>query len=114
MDNRDVFLLESIIDFCNRINKSIIEHGGSFEVFEGDLDFQDACNMRIIQIGENVSSLSDGFKLAHPEIPWKNIVGTRNILVHDYGIMSNQKVWNTLKNDIPNLRDFCAQQIGKK
>lgn len=112
MDKKDVFILESIIDFCDRIANSIQKYGDDFGVFENDLDFQDSCQLRIIQIGENVSSLSDNFKESHPEIPWKNIVGTRNIIVHDYGVISNQKVWETLKNDIPALRDFCASQIS--
>lgn len=112
MDEKDVFILESIVDFCDRIANSIQKYGDSFEVFDNDLDFQDACGLRIIQIGENVNSLSNRFKETHPEILWKNIIGTRNIIVHDYGVISNRKVWETLKNDIPALRDFCAKQIS--
>lgn len=113
MDSRDIFILESIIDLCDRIANTIRKFGDSLEIFENDLDFQDACELRIIQIGENVNSLSDNFKNTHPDIPWKNIVGTRNIIVHDYGTISNEKIWNTIKQDIPMLRDFCARQISK-
>ena len=59
MESRDVFVIETIIELCDRIKDSIIRYGDSFEIYEKDLDFQDACNMRIIQIGENVASLSD-------------------------------------------------------
>ena len=111
MDSRDIFILESIVDFCDRIADSIQKYGNSFEVFDQDLDFQDACALRIIQIGENVNSLSDNFKSNHPEIPWRSIVGTRNIIVHDYGVINNRRVWETLNTDIPALRDFCAGQI---
>ena len=67
----------------------------------------------LFRLEKNVNSLSDRFKDSYPEISWKNIIGTRNIIVHDYGVISNQKVWNTLKNDIPLLREFCATQIGR-
>ena len=97
-----------VIVFAN----SIQNYDDNFETFDNDLDFQDACELRIIQIGENVNNLSEAFKEKHPEIPWKNIVGTRNIIVHDYGVISNQKVWETLKSDIPALRDFCVKQIN--
>lgn len=97
-----------VIVFANSIQK----YDDNFETFDNDLDFQDACELRIIQIGENVNNLSEAFKEKHPEIPWKNIVGTRNIIVHDYGVISNQKVWETLKSDIPALRDFCVKQIN--
>ena len=43
MDEKDVFILESIIDFCNRIAASIQKYGDDFEIFDNDLDFQDAC-----------------------------------------------------------------------
>ena len=67
--------------------------------------------MKIVQIGEIVNNLDSAFKDIHPEIPWRNIVGTRNIITHDYGVLSNAKVWETIKKDIPELRSFCTKQI---
>ena len=112
MEPKDVFILESIIELCDRISDSVKRYGDSFEAFDSDLDFQDACELRIVQIGENVNSLSDSFKNSNPEISWRNIVGTRNIIVHDYGVISNQKVWETIRTDIPILREFCAKKIS--
>ncbi|MBQ2695658.1 hypothetical protein IJG04_03445 [Candidatus Saccharibacteria bacterium] len=58
MDDRDVFILEVIIDFCDRISDSINKNGNSFDDYNSNLDFQDACMLRALQIGENVNNLS--------------------------------------------------------
>ncbi|MBR1796251.1 DUF86 domain-containing protein [Candidatus Saccharibacteria bacterium] len=46
-------------------------------------------------------------------MPWHAIIGFRNILTHDYGKIDVERMWNTVNDDIPALRDFCAKQIGK-
>ena len=114
MDAKDVFILETIVEYCDRILKAISDCGNDFESFDNSLDHQDSCSFRLIQIGEEINSLSDIFKDAHPEIPWRDIVGTRNLLTHEYGKASTAKIWDTLTNDIEPLRSFCAEQIGLK
>lgn len=111
MESKDVYLLENIIGFCDGIMRAVARFGDSFEVFDTDEDYQDACELKIIQIGELVNNLSDAFKTGHPEVPWASIVGTRNFITHEYGSLSNTKVWETIKNDIPELRKFCAKLI---
>ena len=97
MEHKDHFILQNIVDFCDAISNTIKRFGDNFELFDNDVDYQDACELKIIQIGELVNSLSDSFKNSHPEMPWREIVGTRNFITHDYGVLSNQKVWDTLK-----------------
>lgn len=113
MEHKTFYQLSNIVDFCDGIARAVARFGDDFESFDGDVDYQDACELKIIQIGEIVSALSDEFKEAHPEIPWRNIVGTRNIITHDYGVLSNAKVWNMIKDDIPELRRFCLEQINR-
>lgn len=52
-------------------------------------------------IGEAAYKLTNEFKEAHPELPWKSIVGMRHVMVHDYYTMSPEKIWVTITNDIP-------------
>lgn len=65
--------------------------------------FQDAIVRTIEIIGEAAAGVSEETKIAHAEIPWKEIVGMRNRLIHEYLDVDVQKVWQTVKEDIPKL-----------
>ncbi|MDE0055999.1 MAG: DUF86 domain-containing protein [Gammaproteobacteria bacterium] len=54
-------------------------------------------------VGEAASRVSDAFAHEHPDIPWRAIVGMRNRLVHDYAGIDLDRVWETVRNDIPTL-----------
>ncbi|NCS90662.1 MAG: DUF86 domain-containing protein [Ignavibacteria bacterium] len=54
-------------------------------------------------IGEAASKISEETKLKYPIIPWKDIVGMRNRLIHGYFDVNINLVWNTTKNNLPPL-----------
>jgi uncharacterized protein with HEPN domain len=54
-------------------------------------------------IGEAARNVSDGFKAAHPAIPWSIIVSTRHILAHDYDSIHYDKVWRIATVHLPEL-----------
>lgn len=56
-------------------------------------------------IGEAVRSLDPAFRQRHPQVPWREIAGMRNILVHDYGRVNLNTVWETVSTQIPTLKD---------
>ena len=55
-------------------------------------------------IGEAVARLSPEVKDPHPEIPWTDIKGLRNIVVHNYFGIDWAEVWSAATNDVPVLR----------
>ncbi len=55
-------------------------------------------------IGEATKNLSIELKTNHPEIPWKEISGMRDKLIHEYFGVNLELVWETIKNDIPKLK----------
>jgi uncharacterized protein with HEPN domain len=55
-------------------------------------------------IGEACNRLSPSIKEKHPEIEWNNIIGFRNISIHEYFGVNFQIVWQIVQNDIPVLR----------
>jgi uncharacterized protein with HEPN domain len=60
--------------------------------------------MRLIEIlGEAARHLSDDFKTNHPEIPWRQIIGMRNRMVHEYFRVIPAKVWEVVEQEIPPL-----------
>ena len=112
MEARDVFILEEIINYCDRTADNIQKFGDDFDRFKDNLTYQEVCAFHAIQIGELVNSLSDKFKDSHPGMPWQDIVGLRNMITHDYGKVDEGVMWETIKEDFPSLRDFCAKQIN--
>lgn len=63
------------------------------------------------QIGETASKLTIEFRESHPAIEWRAIVGFRNRIVHDYGKILPDILWDAVENDIPELRKYCAKII---
>ena len=63
----------------------------------------DSMLFRMIQLSENARKLSDTYKDNNRNIPWNAIYGLRNRIVHDYGNVDLNVVFETLKNDIPEL-----------
>ena len=61
----------------------------------------DSIMFRIIQISENNNKLSSEFKAKHNDIPWAAIKGMRNVIVHDYGIINYEMVYDTISNKMP-------------
>jgi len=72
--------------------------------FDGDELIQ-AWIVRHLQIiGEASRGLTAPFRHSHPEVPWTNIIGMRNILVHGYFEIDLDVVWSVVENDLPDLK----------
>lgn len=71
----------------------------------------DSMLFRMIQISENARKLSDEYKQKRGNIPWNAMYGLRNRIVHDYGNVDLKIVFDTLKNDIPELLEMILEQI---
>ena len=105
MKNSDRELLSKIIKYCDDVQLLLAEYGNDFKMYSEKISFQYSCNMCIIQIGELVSRLSDSFMAEHNEIPWNAIKAMRNLHAHDYERVDLEIVWDTLTNEIPELKD---------
>ena len=75
----------------------------TFETFEDDKLRQHAIIKAIEIIGEAANSVSAEARDVHPEIPWREIVGMRNRLVHAYFEVDVELLWATVQRDIPKL-----------
>ena len=64
---------------------------------------QDSMMFRLIQISENARKLSDEYRTSRSDIPWGDMFGLRNKIVHDYGMVDLKIVYETLVYDIPDL-----------
>ena len=56
--------------------------------------------------------LSDEFKAANGQIPWRQINLMRNIVAHRYGTVDNTITWEVVEKDIPDLKNFCSSLLA--
>lgn len=69
--------------------------------------------IRNIQIvGEAAVRLSKEIKEANPQVPWRQIVGMRHAIVHDYFEIDWNVVYDTARHDIPSLKPLIAEMIA--
>ena len=109
MPKRIESILEHITYYCVEIQSSRKRYGDSWECFAADRDFQRSVCMCLIQIGELVRILPEEFRVKHTEIPWKRICGLRNIVVHAYGEVDFESIFDIITGDIPVLERFCCE-----
>ena len=108
---RDISILRHIITYCQQIEQTIERFGDSADVFAADPIYRNAAALCILQIGELVGNLSDGFRTEHPAVPWRQIKAVRNIVAHKYGTVNAEITWEIITADIPALKKFCLTVI---
>ena len=63
----------------------------------------------LLILGEAASRITDEFQQQHPAIPWSKIIGTRNILIHNYFGIDFEVVWNVVEKELPQLKQLTEQ-----
>ena len=104
---RDLSIIRHIRDYCGDIREAVERFGNSYDAFASDKHYRNDCVLCILQIGELCNHLSDEFRNEYNEIPWRAIIGMRNVAAHHYGKMSTEQIWGTICEDIPQLQAFC-------
>ena len=114
MNNRDLQIISHICLHCKEAIGFIKRFGDDYKLFVSDRAYFNAVAMSILQIGELANALSDEYRESTKnEIPWNMVRGMRNALAHGYSSIDADVLWQTAKNDIPMLFDFCDSQITK-
>ncbi len=80
MNNKDTIL--KLVDYIDKVEKYC--EGKSYASFSRDSQLAEACIFNLIQMGELVNRLDDDFLEKNATIPWHQIRGLRNRIVHDY------------------------------
>lgn len=105
MDNtkNDKYYIEKVKENIN----AIIDYTAnkSYEEFVFDGCLIDATMFRLIQMIENLNQISNEYREKHPKIAWKQIIGFRNKIVHDYGKTDYSIVYEIVSSDIYQLKD---------
>ena len=112
MNIRDEIVIKKIIQYADEIEETISRFNLTHESFTEDFIARNAIAMCILQIGELVGKLSDGFKVENNAMPWREIRTMRNIAAHNYGEIDIDILWETATGDIPDLKEYCQKFIG--
>jgi uncharacterized protein with HEPN domain len=99
----DKVRLQHILDAISEVE--IYLENITYELFLENSEKRFATIKQIEIIGEACNALSDELKIQYPGIPWKSIVGFRNISIHEYFGVNLQLVWEIAKNDLPVLKE---------
>src|SRR3990167_6806772 len=107
---RDLGLyLDYILESIDKIEE--YTNGLNEEEFSRNTQTQDAVLRRLAIIGEAVKHLPGDLKEKHTQIPWKQIAGARDIFVHEYFGVGIERVWETIQEDLPELKKVVEEII---
>ena len=109
IDERTKKILLAIIKHCNIIEDTKNHFGNSYKDFENNNIYQNAILTPVTQIGELVKRLPTDFRIEHSEIPWKNIAGMRDIVVHNYETIDKLILWNVADKETLKIKEFCKK-----
>lgn len=97
-----IIFLQDILDSIQQI-----------EIYITDLDFEDFASQRLIVdavvrnleiIGEAAKNLPEDFRQQHQDIPWKNMIGLRNIVIHEYFGIDMSIIWEIITKDLLSIK----------
>ncbi|MFO8099258.1 MAG: DUF86 domain-containing protein [Salinibacter sp.] len=102
MSRRQQQYLQDILD-AMAAAESFVE-GMTFEELEGDQRTQFALQRAFEIIGEATKQLDDDLRERYSGVPWREIAGMRDKLVHAYFAVNLEIVWETVHNDVPEVK----------
>jgi uncharacterized protein with HEPN domain len=98
-EKNDPALLQDMLDSADAVVRYVTSKTRAD--YDHDPMLRDAVERRVEIVGEAARGITKAFQDAHPEIPWRKIMGTRHILAHDYGDVDQDIMWRIATQHIP-------------
>ena len=93
--------VQELIGLLERLQA--VTRGHDLASFRADQTAQDAACMNLLRLGEGTKFVPEAVQEAHPQVPWAELRGVRNLLAHDYFGVDVELLWYTLSVDLPPL-----------
>ena len=100
----DRVYIEHILQSIDRIQNYIL--GKDHDSFTGDQLTQDAVVRQLEIVGEATKRISKELRLKNPQVPWADMAGMRDVLIHDYIDVDSDIIWKTASESISLLKDL--------
>lgn len=99
----DIFeSLELISDYVKGIDE---------DTFSNNRQLQDAVIRRFEIVGEATKQIPDNFRNKYPHIPWREMAGLRDVLIHHYFGVSIPRVWKMIDNELDEIKQGISEII---
>jgi len=103
--------LKDILESIELIEQFVA--GMELEDFKKDIKTSDAVIKRFENIGEATKHIPEEIKAGYPEVPWKEMAGMRDKLVHFYFGVKHELVWAAVKNRLPSIKPLLNKILDE-
>ena len=101
LEERDQAYLWDMLEAVKEITAFL--KGIRYDDFVRSKMIRSAVERQLMIVGEAANHVSEEFQEKHPEIPWRQIIGQRNVLAHEYGDIKVERVWAAATRNVPAL-----------
>jgi uncharacterized protein with HEPN domain len=101
--------LHDMVEYAEKAERFL--GGAELEAFRSDEKAVLAVIRALEVIGEAAKNIPSEFRQQHPDIPWEDAAGMRDVLAHAYFGVDVEVVWRTVREDIPRLRTRLASLL---
>lgn len=102
--------LEEIVDSMDKIERYMNDQ--SYHDFIQDEKLIDAVERNLEKIGEAAACLPDDLRNKNPDVPWKSMIGHRNIVIHHYSGVDREIIYQTAARNIPETKPKIERILG--
>lgn len=101
MPNRDRQSLQDIARAARKILSYV--QGETRQTLSANPMRLDAVLYELVVLGEAARRLSEPLREAHPEVPWREMIGMRSVITHGYDQVEEDELWKVIERDLPVL-----------
>jgi uncharacterized protein with HEPN domain len=103
MQHRDKVVLQKIISEID-VGMQMLGNNSLAAFLQNEM-LKRAIGMTVINIGELIKNVTDEMRARHPEVPWKQVAGFRDITAHKYQTLRMEDVYQVVVEDFPSLKE---------